>query len=560
MKKFLVVFLIAAVCTSFAFSDEAEGAEQQPIVTGSASLKWGIDLGAGVDRNIKAGGDAVPKHGFYNTNSIKVVFPFTVSADLSGGSSNKEAGIYGVIDVAAFGFSAGSGGGLNVSPKGLVANVDNVDARLVFYGAYITVFNKPDFGINFAKLWAPITATKPATFFGDEFAPSFEGWGTKIGYSNEKIMNLDAGFKFGSNGNWESKPADPAFDKKSGKHDSKYGFGFDFSLQPSEMLDLAFSVNGIARSKDKTDGNGVVKSSDWGYNVGIDEEYDGKLRKFFLSAGGQITAKPMEGFSITAGFDGAANHKFKAKINGVEKEAWGFAWDAGLGVGFRWVDAALYANSKGTALHGWDDSKDIPDTANMALHLGLKTVDGDKNTQLLEGLSAHVGLNIYDLLVKRASSLSADNHIRNRLMAYNALIDNKTVDYKDLQEELSEMGIRDLPIGLNVGASYKVSVTDSMWLKPYFEFYGETNHIAVHKSIHKNNLNKLVAKPYFGVAYEVGLTFSPVEKVEIDANWAHGKISNNSYEGGFNGNYMIEAPVNNGMHNGTFVLSLNIKY
>lgn len=559
MKKFLSSFLIAAVCVSFAFSDEAEGAEQQPIVTGSASLQWGIDLGAGVDTNIKAKGDAVPKHGFYNTNSIKVIFPFTVSADLSGGSSNKDAGIYGIIDVAAFGFAAGSGGGVGVSPKGLVANVDNVDAKLVFYGAYITVFNKPDFGINFAKLWAPITATRPGGFL-DEFAPSFEGWGTKLGYKNENLMNLDLGVKFGSNGNWESKPADPSFDKKSGKHDSKYGFGFDLSLAPSEKLNMDFSINGIARSKDKKDGNGIEKHSDWGYNVGIDDAFDGKTRRFFLAAGGQITLTPMEGFFIKAGFDGAANHKFKAKINGVEKEAWGFGWDAGFGLGFKWADVALYANSKGTALHGWDDSKDIPDTANMALHLGIKTVDGDKNTQLVEGLSAHIGFNIYDLLVKPASSKADANHIRSRLLAYNVLIDNETINYSDLQEELSEMGIRTIPIGLNVGASYKASITDAMWVKPYFEFYGETNHIGVHKSIHKDKINKLPTSPYFGIAYKLGLTLSPVEKVEIDAKWSHGKLADNKYEGGFGGNYMIAAPVNNKMHNGTFILSLNIRY
>ena len=137
MKKLLSIFALAVLLILPAFSQEAEGAEQQPIVNGVTTVQWGIDLGAGVNRNVKSEGDAVPKHGFYNSNSIRVVLPFTVATELSGGSSNKDANVYGTIDVQSFGFATGPGGGLQVTPQGIVANVSGVDARLVFYGAYI---------------------------------------------------------------------------------------------------------------------------------------------------------------------------------------------------------------------------------------------------------------------------------------------------------------------------------------------------------------------------------------------------------------------------------------
>lgn len=558
MKKLSTIFALAVLCVPFAFSDEAEGAEQQPIVTGAATVQWGIDLGAGVDRNVQSNGGAVPKHGFYNSNSIRIILPFTVATELSGGSSDKDASVYGYINVESFGFATGAGGGLQVNPKGLVGNVSGVDARLVFYNAYLTVFDRPDFSINFAQLWAPLSRNRGG--FGDDFAPGFEGWGTKIGYANEEVMGLDVGFKVGSNGSWESKPADPSFDKKSGNHDSKYGFGFDLSMQPIEIMSMDFSVNGIARAKDKKNNGGIIKQSDKGYNVSIEDEYGGGDHKFFLSAGAGIEVTPIEGMSVSFGFDGAANHKYEAVVNGVKKDGWGFAWDLGLGFSYKWVDVALYGASKGTALHGWDDLNDIPDTDNVALHLGFSTTSGNKNTQLVEGLSAHAGINFYDLAVKRAGERESESNIRNQLIAYNAQIKDKTIDYASLQEDLSSWGIRQLPIGVNVGASYKHSFSDSVWIKPYFEFYGETNHIGVHESIYSKNPNAVSTNPYFGVAYEIGTTFSPVEKVEIDLNWKHGKLSPNNYEGGVAGGYMIAAPVNNNMHNGTFIMSLKVLY
>ena len=101
-----------------------------------------------------------------------------------------------------------------------------------------------------------------------------------------------------------------------------------------------------------------------------------------------------------------------------------------------------------------------------------------------------------------------------------------------------------------------------MWLKPYTSVWVETNHY--------EGLDLLKDKRYAGVAYELGLTFSPIEKVEIDAKWAHGKLGGN-YAGLYKNNpkndsnvqdptKMIKTPVNHWQDNGTFTLGLKIIY
>ena len=98
-----------------------------------------------------------------------------------------------------------------------------------------------------------------------------------------------------------------------------------------------------------------------------------------------------------------------------------------------------------------------------------------------------------------------------------------------------------------------------MWLKPYTSVWIETNH--------SEGLDLMEYKRYTGIAYELGLIFSPIEKVEIEAKWAHGKLGGN-YAGLHPNKYpintdeskMIKAPVNQWQHNGTFTLGLKIIY
>ena len=116
-----------------------------------------------------------------------------------------------------------------------------------------------------------------------------------------------------------------------------------------------------------------------------------------------------------------------------------------------------------------------------------------------------------------------------------------------------------LPMLLKLWGSYKVSLNDSMSLKPFATLWVETNHYETAESAAKKTVD-----PYVGIAYDVGLTYSPVEKVEVTAKWAHGKLRNNEYGDNSTASkhkgLLIEAPVNNKAHNGTFTLALKIKY
>ena len=88
-----------------------------------------------------------------------------------------------------------------------------------------------------------------------------------------------------------------------------------------------------------------------------------------------------------------------------------------------------------------------------------------------------------------------------------------------------------------------------MWIKPYTTVWAESNHTSYADGT-------VSSKNYFGVVYEVGTTFSPMEKVEIDAKWSHGKTEDNKYEGPG----MIKTPANYKNHNGTFVIGVKVKY
>ncbi|NVP25699.1 major outer sheath C-terminal domain-containing protein [Treponema phagedenis] len=90
---------------------------------------------------------------------------------------------------------------------------------------------------------------------------------------------------------------------------------------------------------------------------------------------------------------------------------------------------------------------------------------------------------------------------------------------------------------MKVYADYKYDINDSMWLKPYASFYGETNH----------------AEPKFGVYYNVGLTFSPLERLELTADWEQGKVVKNKHEG------FIEKSAGK-EHNGRFKLGCKVSF
>jgi major outer sheath protein len=437
MKKFLGILLMSVLVGGAAF------AQLEIVPTGSAKLSWGIDLGKGaVD----------VKHGFYNENKLAVIIPFFRNRQrFSGGSSNKEADVYADLNFSVV-----------PTAKGRIAG-ERVSAALHFYGAYITVYDKPDFSAGEAIGWEPINVDGGGK--DGWFNPEFTGWGTKIGYADKNLMGLDIGLKFASDGNWLGK----ASDGSTTVAHSQYAMGLDFAMSPVEKyLDISATFNVIFNKAKYATAAGQY----------------GKMMNFGIG----LASAPIDGMKIKLGFDGAA----------VD----GFIWDAGLSFGYKWVGAALYFAGKDSEKA---DGKDF----NMDAHLAF-TSDEEGDTNFVPGLAFGAVVNAYNLLSKPV----APNTI---------------------------------PLGLKVFASYKATINDSMWIKPYANFYGETNHT-----------NK------FDMAYELGVIYSPMEKVEIAAAWNHGELGADTYAGQFEaGKHMIETPLNyggNNGHNGTFVLSLTLKF
>ena len=92
------------------------------------------------------------------------------------------------------------------------------------------------------------------------------------------------------------------------------------------------------------------------------------------------------------------------------------------------------------------------------------------------------------------------------------------------------------PLFTKLWGAYTIHINDSMWIKPFADLWLET-------------AGKDVA-----LAYDLGVTFSPVEKVEVQAKWNQGTIKQNEYVS------VIDASALGGGHYGTFVLSLTVKY
>ncbi|MEL3907609.1 MAG: MSP porin [Treponemataceae bacterium] len=485
MKKFLSILLCISMLGSFVFAQDGLAVKAK----GSATLTWGIDLGKGTKKDF--GEPAYPTHGFYNDHNLKISIPFFADKQSFKGGGNKEADVY--ADVQFY---------VRPEAKGSVDGFD-VDARLVFFGAYLTVYSEPYFGTDYARGWKSITDAKTSWF-----EPKFDGWGTKIGYANPDVMDIDVGLKFGSNRNWKRGDDVKYPDGKTNKDrpeedtESLYAIGFDFHMEPVEKyLTIDATVNSTFQEP---------KRYMAGEPMGGGKEGKSPHTNFGLKLG----SKPVDGLTIGLGFDGVTGLVHEDK-EGKKSDA--FGWDLGFNVGYRWVDFGLYVAGADTDHDGIN--KDSVTAADLAMHIGFDKKESDAT--FAEGLGLHATLNVYEMLT----------HI------------------SDIEKEL---GVK-VPLGMNIGASYKANITDSMWIRPFFDVWGETNH-----KEYEDGTALADRKAYFGLAYELGLTFSPVEKTEITAKWAHGKTKK-AYEGGSMGdNYMIDAPAQHNCHNGTFTLGCKL--
>ena len=501
MKKYLLVTLTILFAATFVWAADATTAESAIDIEADATLSWGVDFGSS--------SDSTPRHGFNNEASWTVKFPIYKKADRTSTKSNVP--VYGEVSLTEVKLNIVSENG---DKKNFIVDgkVKGLKAKLVFYGAYLTVHDKPDFSANYAQIWEPLEKDddydeKPFTFKG-----KFDGYGTKLGYANKDLMDLDVGLKFGSNGNWETEPDKPEIDytaapsdvhnlapvppappakvpadkiwvsKVDGKkyyEDEKpapgeyweygvkpvdpakhgvYGIGFDFSMKPlDKMLAVALTVNSV-----------LHKNYDKNPNVNF---------------GAKVTSEPIDGLAFKAAFDG---------MYVFDKD---FDWDTIFTAQYKWVGAGVYVGSAGTFI-----GKGSPDNmVDMAVFAQFET-KGEKEdaTNLVEGLDAGVYVGMYRLI--RGAN------------------DNK------------------FPLFTKVWGAYKININDSMWIKPFADLWLET----VGKDVK--------------LAYDLGVTFSPVEKVEVQAKWNQGTTDKNKYE------TVIDKSALNGDHYGTFVLSLTVKY
>ena len=535
MKKYLLASIAILFAAAFVWAEEATIQQPDIDIEADATVSWGIDLGSG-DISEKT-----IKHGFKNTDSWTVKFPLIKKGDKV--SAKSEAPVYGEVKLTDIELNIQSKhdeNGGKFTPDG---KVDGLKAKLVFYGAYLQVYNKPGFASNYANLWEPLKKSSDYDDKEDDviykFKPSFTGYGTKIGYANADLMDLDVGLKFGSNGNWNSgdpgkRPAETKFKYFNGRdgvgddgiaydiinHEVYLGKNVDIKTIPEVEPD----VRTWAIAKDK-EGKNITTPPEGTYLFAKRGDADGKdvhskygagldfalkpLGKMLglaltvnstfvqakdyqrvggdtdtnvnLSTGAEITSEPIDALKLKLGFDGGMMYGKK------------FAWDMLFNTEYKWVGGGLYVASDTTSYGAGK--------TDMAAYVKFETKAGAKEaSNLVKGLDAGAYLGFYKLLTTKKAA--------------------------------------ELPMLLKGWVSYKAAINDSSWIKPFTTIWMETNRLYHNKP---------------GVAYDVGVTYSPVEKVELTAKWMHGKVGNNHLWN------LVSAPAVSD-HNGRFTLALKVKY
>ena len=528
-------------------------AQLTPQVTAKASVNWGIDFGAG--KNAKA------QHGFENLLDAKVVIPLymgTLNSKTEGDvRMNFDLGVnlaYRFYDQLSNSASPHVAWDSDAEFKLWRKTLSDMSASIHFFGGYMNVYGRPDFSTNYAQIWSPIRDNGVA--WGPETSGDITGFGTKLGYASDDLagtgLKFDAGLKFGSNGSWKAKGTtsekkeivtlaagdtvdaaakyykfDPSLFTLSadgnlvinlkgktpftfagatvtageagqyvkvtttatGSAANKYAFGLDLSLGYDKWVTLDFGINATFDN---------VK--DFGKaSVHEDVAAGSNPDKPYLGMGFKLGSKPVDGLALTLAMDALMNVGTDSKV----------AFDLRFDASYKWVALGAYFGNDLSAYAGKDkNNKAIGD---MAAMIAFKSAaSGDTN--FVEGLAFGVDFRL------------------NHLLSAVPTGDKST-----------------LPMGISAWVNYKYALTDSMWVKPYANFWGETNR----KSIDASKTDK-----FFGVAYKVGATFSPAEKIEIDTYWSQGKLSWNKYEGTEG---MISAPAFDA-HNGTFVIGVKVIY
>lgn len=198
MKKYLFICL-AMLSVAFIWARDAEFANADKFdIKADATVSWGIDLGKGT-------GDADDRyqtHGFKNQHSWEVKFPIFKKGTNTSARS-EDAQVYGEIILKNIELAVISKQGDKDKDFKPTGKVENLEAKFVFFGVYLQVYNAPSFKTNYANFWAPIV--KESYYHKDayKFEPGWDAYGMKLGYKNDKYMGLDVSLKVGSNNTWD---------------------------------------------------------------------------------------------------------------------------------------------------------------------------------------------------------------------------------------------------------------------------------------------------------------------------------------------------------------------
>ena len=526
MKKYLLVSLTILFAAAFLWA--ADATEPSADIEADATLSWGIDIGKG----------GALKQGFKNEASWAVKFPLIKKADST--STKSDVPVYGEITLKDMELNLVStkdiGGRFAVDGK-----VDDLEAKLVMYGAYLTVFNKPDFNANHAQIWKPADINAQYVASDYRFRGTFSGYGTKIGYANKDLMDLDVSVKFGSSSNWKPNDASETytmkyFDGDTELDSSEYIMVKETTTMAVKVSDeeykkapAASQVPGMPGYIMKEVEVGVWKNGDqirfpdagyyafktandadkttYQYAAGFDlsiKPLDKMLAIAMsvnstfttvypdanLNFGVGLTSEPIDGLKFTAGFDGMYDLKST------------FDWDTVFTAQYKWIGAGVYAASAGTSFGGYDAKTNTRGKTDLAVFAQFATKGNkDDATNLVNGLDAGLYIGMYQMLAQFANGK--------------------------------------IPLFAKVWGAYKANINDSMWIQPFTHVWFET---------YRKDSKDLA------LAFDVGVKYSPVEKVEVQAKWNSGKISKNVY------GPVIKTSVLAGEHIGCFVLSLKVSY
>lgn len=509
MKKYLLVSLTILFAAAFVWAaDDAATADQNIAIEADATVSWGIDLGSKTESY---------KHGFNNEASWKVKFPIYKKADRT--STRGNVPVYGEVvlegaELSLLSERKESNEKNDKVPFTVDGKVKGLKAKLVFYDVYLSAFSKPNFSANYAEIWKPIDNDDDYEPKDYRYKPAFDGFGTKLGYANKDLLGLDVGLKFGSDGNWKSEDGEKDVDYE--KYQGTGPQGDDTLVTLGEVW-----IN--VRTLEKYFGDGKTKVPGGTYDRYKIKAGDSAQHSKY-AIGFDLSIKPLDKMlelaltvnsTLNKGYKDA-NVNFGAEVKsapveGLELKAGfdgmyvfgkDFDWDTVFTAQYKWVGAGVYAGSAGTVVGGYDlkaKKRGTTVKADMAVFAKFETkADKDDATNLVEGLDAGVYVGMYQLIAKAKT----------------------------------------FPFFAKVWGAYTININDSMSIKPFANVWLETPHAQK-----------------VGLAYDVGVTYSPAEKVEVTAKWSQGKIKENKHEV-----KIIEKSATGGEHYGAFVLSLKVSY